>query len=153
MKINKITQNLQKFAKKVSQDEKLYNKVNNYIIPIGETIVATGLYDVFIKHNKHLENDRKPALRYQNAICGIAGIALSSSVNKSISKHQEGIINALKKNKTLKNPEEFINGLKIAMPVVVFTSIIRFLIPVISTPISAKIREKRGNWYNSVTEK
>ena len=143
MNINKISQSIQSFAKRVSKDEKLYNKVNNYIIPAGETVVATGLYDLFIMKNKHLDEERKPALRYQNIICGIAGIGLSSMVNKSIAKHQSKIIEAIKKNKALNNPEEFINGLKIAMPVVVFTSIIRFLIPVISTPISSAINQKR----------
>ena len=71
----------------------------------------------------------------------MTNFTLANKVNSSIQKHQAGIIEALKRNKSLKNPEGLINGLKIAMPVIVITSIIRFLIPVISTPISSRITE------------
>ena len=47
----------------------------------------------------------------------------------------------MQKNKSIQNPEGLINGLKIAIPVIIFTSIIRFLIPVISTPISSRMHE------------
>ena len=132
---------IQNIAKKVSQNDKLYDKVNNVILPVGETTIATALYAYNIHKNKDIEKERKPALQYQNLICGVAGATLANGVNKSIQKHQKGIIEALKRNKSIKNPEGLINGLKIAMPVVVFTSIIRFLIPVVSTPISSKISE------------
>lgn len=141
MRINKITQSIQKWAKKIANDEKTYDKINNVILPIGETTIATGLYSYFIEKNKDIEKDRKPALQYQNIICGVAGATMANGVNKSIQKHQAEIIKALKRNKTIQNPEGLINGLKIAMPVLVFTSIIRFFIPVISTPISSRIHE------------
>lgn len=141
MKISKISQSIQKFAKKIANNEKIYDKVNNVILPIGETTIATGLYSYFIEKNKNIEKERKPALQYQNIICGIAGATLANGVNSSIQKHQAEIIKSLRKNKNIQNPESLINGLKIAMPVLVFTSIIRFLIPVISTPISSRIHE------------
>lgn len=141
MKINKISQAIQKFSKKIANNDKLYDKMNNVILPIGETTVATGMYAYFIDKNKGIEKERKPALQYQNIICGVAGATLANGVNNKIQKHQAKIIEALQKNKTIKNPEGLINGLKIAMPVVVFTSIIRFLIPVISTPISSRMEE------------
>lgn len=141
MKINKISQAIQKFSKKIANNDKLYDKMNNVILPIGETTVATGMYSYFIEKNKDIEKERKPALQYQNIICGVAGATLANGVNKKIQKHQTQIIESLKKKKNIQNPEGLINGLKIAMPVIVFTSIIRFLIPVISTPISSRINE------------
>lgn len=141
MKINKISQYIQNCSKKIANNEKIYDKVNNVILPIGETTIATGLYSYFIEKNKDIEKERKPALQYQNIICGVAGATLANGVNSSIQKHQAEIIKSLRRNGNIKNPEPLINGLKIAMPVIVFTSIIRFLIPVISTPISSKIHE------------
>lgn len=141
MKINKISQIIQKTAKRIANDEKLYDKMNNVILPVGETAVATGMYAYFIDRNKDIERERKPALQYQNLICGVAGATMANSVNKSIQKHQAEIIKVLQKNKSIQNPEGLINGLKIAMPVIIFTSIIRFLIPVISTPISSRMHE------------
>lgn len=141
MKINKISQAIQKFSKKIANNDKLYDKMNNVILPIGETAVATGMYAYFIDKNKSIEKERKPALQYQNIICGVAGATLANGVNKKIQKYQLKIIESLQKNNNIKNPKELINGLKIAMPVIVFTSIIRFLIPVISTPISSRIEE------------
>ena len=141
MKINKISQIIQKTAKRIANDEKLYDKMNNVILPVGETAVATGMYAYFIDRNKDIERERKPALQYQNLICGVAGATMATGVNKSIQKHQVEIIKVLQKNKSIQNPEGLINGLKIAMPVIIFTSIIRFLIPVISTPISSRMHE------------
>lgn len=145
MRINKISQSIQNFSKNIANNNKAYDKMNNVILPIGETTIATGLYSYFIEKNKDIEKERKPALQYQNIICGIAGATLANKVNNSIQKHQAEIIKALNSNKNIKNPESLINGLKIAMPMIVFTSIIRFLIPVISTPISSKIHELQEN--------
>lgn len=141
MKINKISATIQKWAKNIAQNDKAYDRLNNKILPISESLFAGGMYAYFIEHNDNLEKERKPALQYQNIFCTLGGIGLSSAVNKSIQKHQMKIIEELKKNKSIQKPEQLINGLKIAMPLVVFTSIIRFLIPVISTPISSKINE------------
>ena len=141
MKVNRISQAIQKMAKRIATDEKLYDKMNNVILPVGETAVATGMYAFFIDKNKKIEKERKPALQYQNLICGVAGATMANGVNKSIQKHQAEIIKVLRKDKNIRNPEGLINGLKIAMPVIIFTSIIRFLIPVISTPISSRMHE------------
>lgn len=141
MKVNRISQAIQKMAKRIATDEKLYDKMNNVILPVGETAVATGMYAFFIDKNKKIEKERKPALQYQNLICGVAGATMANGVNKSIQKHQAEIIKVLQKDKNIRNPESLINGLKIAMPVIIFTSIIRFLIPVISTPISSRMHE------------
>lgn len=141
MRINKISNTIQRWATNISKNEKMYDKINNKIFPIGETTVATGFYSLFIQKNKKIEKERKPALHYQNIICGVAGILLANKVNKSIQKHQTNIIKILEQNKSIKNPAGLVNGLKIAMPVIIFTSIVRFFIPVISTPISSKITE------------
>ena len=141
MAISKITPVIQKLAKNISQNEQLRNRINNKILPIGETIIATGAYSFFIEHNDRLEKERKPALQYQNIICGLTGILVASKVNDIIQTHQEKIIKVLKKNKNIHRPDKIINGLKIAMPVVIFTSVVRFLIPVLATPISSKINE------------
>lgn len=145
MKISKISEHIQKFAKRVSQDKQLYDKINNKILPLGESTVATGMYSLFIEKNDHIERERKPALQYQNLICGAVGMFSASKINQSIQKHQEKIIEALKRNKNIQNPESLINGLKIAMPIIIFSAIIRFLLPVVSTPISSRINQANKN--------
>ena len=148
MAISKITPVIQKLAKNISQNEQLRNRINNKFLPIGETAIAPGAYSFFIEHNDKLEKERKPALQYQNIICGLAGILVASKVNDIIYKHQEKIIEVLKNNKNIHRPDKIINGLKIAMPVVIFTSVVRFLIPVIATPISSKINEIKKYIFN-----
>ena len=55
MKINKISQAIQRMAKRVSANEKMYDKMNNVILPIGETTIATGMYALFIEKNKDID--------------------------------------------------------------------------------------------------
>lgn len=148
MKINSISPVIQKIAKRMSQNEKLRNNINNNILPIGETLIATGAYSFFIQNNDKLEKERKPALQYQNVMCGLAGVLIATKVNSFTQKHQEKIIEILNKNNTIHRPDKLINGLKIAMPVVIFTSVVRYLIPVIATPISSKINEIKEQMFN-----
>ena len=73
MRINKITQSIQKWAKKIANDEKTYDKINNVILPIGETTIATGLYSYFIEKNKDVikkgEKSLNPSLKNTDCIC------------------------------------------------------------------------------------
>lgn len=150
MQVGRIQPFFQKLAKKISQNDKFYNKVNNSILPVSETIIATGAYSYFIEHNDNLERERKPALQYQNLICGAVGIFIASKVNKSIQKHQEKIIEILNTKKNTHRPDKLINGLRIAMPVVIFSAVVRFLVPVLSTPISAKISEIQQKKFKNI---
>lgn len=152
MIINKLSNSLEKWAYNVSTNKKQYDKINNIIFPIGESLFAGSMYSYFIDKNKNIEKERKPALQYQNIICTLGGIFLSNTINKSIQKHQEGIVESLKEM-NLSNGEKLINGLRIAMPIIIFTSIIRFFIPVISTPISSKITEIQKREKNKINLK
>ena len=58
MKINKISQYVQKFAKNIANNDKAYDKINNVILPIGENIIASGMYAYFIDKNKDIEKPR-----------------------------------------------------------------------------------------------
>ena len=76
--------------KRLVEVETILKKLDeNYINKI-----PTEIWD-FIEKNKDIERERKPALQYQNLICGVAGATLANGVNNNIQKHQVKIIEEL----------------------------------------------------------
>ena len=112
-----------------------------------ETGIATLAYSAAIYKNKEIEPERKPSLHYQNIICGASGLLLSSKINKFINKYQEPLCKILEKRNIVKI-NNLINGIKIAVPMIIFTLILRLFIPIISTPLSTLIESKRNKHHN-----
>ena len=140
--INKIAKSkvIQSLVNK-TKDPVFYKKFNNNL-PILETSVATICYSASIQQNKTIEQERKPALHYQNWIAGACGIILGSSINRFINKHKDRLCVELE-SKNIPKIHNVIKGVQIAMPIVIFSFLLRFIIPVLSTPISTKIEEFR----------
>ena len=142
--INKIARNkyVQNFINKTQKNPKFYKKINDKL-PILETSVATLCYSACIYQNKSIEKERKPALHYQNWIGGAAGILLGSRINKFVNKHKDSLCKELQKRNIYKC-NNVIKGVQVALPLVIFSALLRFIIPVISTPISTKLERIRN---------
>ena len=139
------SQRMQRLISKTS-NPKFYEKLNNNL-PMLETTIATIAYSASIALNNKIEKERKPSMQYQNIICGTSGIILSSKVNKFINKHKVGICNELAK-RNIDKVNNIIKGFQVALPLIIFSTILRFIIPVISVPISTKIEEIRKDKNN-----
>lgn len=59
-----------------------------------------------------------------------------------MTKYQEPLCLELEK-RNIPKMNNLITGIKIAVPIVVFSSILRFIIPVLATPISSYIEKYR----------
>lgn len=144
MNINKIASNkiIRKLIDKTQSSSTFYRKLNNNL-PIFETTVATGCYSGAIYLNKDIEKKRKPAMHYQNWICGASGIILGSSLNKIIDKYKIGICKHLENKTNIYKLHNVIKGVQVAIPLIIFSTFLRFIMPVISTPISTNIERMR----------
>lgn len=145
MIINRLAKSslVQRFISKTQNKPEFYKKVNNSL-PILETSVATLCYSIAIQNNSKIEKDRKPALHYQNWICGGAGILFGSAINKFINKYKNEICTNLEKNgKNIDKLHNVIKGVQVALPLIIFSTLLRYIIPVISTPISTYLERGR----------
>ena len=139
-----------KLIDKTQNSPEFYKKLNNNL-PILETTVATGCYSIAIQNNKTIEKDRKPAMHYQNIICGICGITLGASLNKIIGKYKNNICKELK-GRNIYKLHNVIKGVQIAIPLIIFSTFLRFIVPVLATPISThieRIRRKHESIQNN----
>lgn len=142
--INKIATNktVRKLIDCTQNNPGFYRKLNNNL-PILETIMATSCYSVAIQTNKKIEKDRKPAMHYQNWICGASGIVFGSSLNKLINKYKVNICNNLQHKQNIPKLHNVIKGVQVAIPLIIFSTLLRFIAPVLSTPISTHIERAR----------
>lgn len=147
MKIIATNKLVRKLIDKTQNSPKFYKKLNENL-PTLETVVATGCYSIAIDNNKKLEKERKPAMHYQNWICGASGVVLSSTLNKLIDKYKIGICKHLENKADIPKIHNVIKGVQVAVPLVIFSFFLRFIMPVVATPISTyieRVRNKRNN--------
>ena len=142
--INKIATNklVRKLIDRTQNNPEFYRKLNNDL-PILETCVATACYSGAIQTNKDIEKDRKPAMHYQNWICGASGIIFGASLNKVIDKYKTGICKNLENKTSIYKLHNVIKGVQVAIPLIIFSTFLRFIAPVLSTPISTHIERIR----------
>lgn len=131
-----------KLIDKTQNNPGFYKRLNNNL-PIIETTVATTCYSGAIYLNKNIEQKRKPAMHYQNWICGISGILLGSALNKLIDKYKIEICKNLKGKNNILKLHNVIKGVQVAIPLIIFSTLLRFIMPVLSTPISTHIERFR----------
>lgn len=141
--INKIaTKNsVQKVVRNMVENSDYKNAINTKL-PIFESLVATSSYSIAIASNNKIEKDRKPAMHWQNIISGGTGILLGAKINKMIQGAQDKIC----KHVGLRNIDKVnnvINGIKVAVPLIVFSTLLRFVVPVIATPISTMLTKNK----------
>ncbi len=145
MRINNIYNNIvrtkliQNFSKKISEP-KINDKLNTYI-PLFESLLITSLYINNTKKSKKIPNENKKFLIINDIFTGSLGALLSISVSKSCKKFIDNVIIDINKSE-IKDKLKINNGIKIAMPLMISSLIFRYLLPVISTPISSIIKNK-----------
>lgn len=136
---------VQKLISKTS-NPKFYEKLNN-TLPMAETIIASSAYAASIQMSNGIDKDRKPAMQYQNLICGTSGIILSSGINKFISKHKNRLCEELAR-RNIPKVDNIIKGVQVALPLLIFSSLLRYVIPVVSVPISTRLEQLRKDKYD-----
>lgn len=144
MRIIATNKLVKKLIDRTQSNPDFYRKLNNNL-PIFETSVATTCYSGAIYLNNNIEQNRKPAMHYQNWICGASGIFLGSSLNKIIDKYKVDICKHLEGKVNIPKLHNVIKGVQVAIPLVIFSTFLRFIMPVIATPISTYIERIRMN--------
>ena len=86
MKVIATNKYVRKLIDKTQSSPTFYKKLNNNL-PILDTTIATGCYSVAIQKSNTIEKDRKPALHYQNWICGASGIIFGANRQEKVLKY------------------------------------------------------------------
>lgn len=155
MRIPGISDALTRFAKSKT-GQKIYgallkpdkeNFLNN-TLPLIESAVCTGSYIYATAHDKKIPKEQKPILQWQNIINGVVGIAASSKLNRWVSKKGANVIKDLDP-KYVKDFENVVTGVKVGLPILMTSLIMRYAVSTLSVPVS----EVTKKVYNKVTGK
>ena len=130
-----------KFIQKIS--EKLHNtNFEQHIISMTD-VILTGAFIEQTKRNKKIEENRKKTLIYNSAIstglCITGGYALSKVLEKPTEKFIE---NFTKANKNSPKLDKYLEGIRVAKPVMILGGIYYLIIPLISTFLADRVGKK-----------
>lgn len=147
MRVTGISDLLTRMAKSKA-GQKVYksllnpNKENflNNTLPLVESAVCTGSYIYATATDKKIPKESKPALQWQNVINGVAGIAVSSKLNKWVSKKGATVIKDLDP-KVIKDFEGVVNGVRVGLPILMTSLIMRYAVSTLSVPISVMAKK------------
>ena len=147
MKVPSISKVMAKIAKSEA-GQKAYkyilnpNKetfVNN-TLPLIESAVCTGSYIYATASNKKIPEENKPILQWQNVLNGVIGIAVSGAMNKWVSKKGEQIVKGLKPE-LIKDFEGVVAGVKIGLPILMTSLVMRFGVSYATVPMSVMAKK------------
>lgn len=130
-----------KFIQKMS--EKFHNtNFEQHIISMTD-VILTGAFIEQTKRNKKIEENRKKTLIYNSAIstglCITGGYALSKVLEKPTEKFVE---NFTKANKNSPKLDKYLEGIRVAKPVMILGGIYYLIIPLISTFLADRVGKK-----------
>ena len=142
MKIPGISEALTRFAKSKT-GQNLYRKILrpdketflNNTLPLIESTVCTGSYIYATATDKKIPKEQKPILQWQNVLNGVIGIAVSGKLNKWISKKGAQVIKGLKPE-LIKDFDNVVTGVKVGLPILMTSLIMRFGVSYLSVPMS-----------------
>lgn len=148
MKIPSVSDLLARFAKSKT-GQKVYKTLLkpdketflNNTLPLIESAVCTASYCYATAKDKKIPKEQKPALQWQNIINGVVGIAISGRMNKWVSKQGAKVIKDLKPE-LIKNFDDVVTGVRVGLPIIMTSLIMRFGVSTLSVPISEKLKEK-----------
>lgn len=112
----------------------------NNTLPLIESGVCTGSYCFATWHDKHIPEEQKPCLQWQNIINGVVGIAISGKMNKWITKQGSGVIKHLN-SALIKNFSSVVNGIQVSLPIIMTSLVMRYGVSTLSVPMSEKFKE------------
>lgn len=126
--------------------DKFHNtKFEQHIIYLTD-ILATGTFMHQTSNSKGIADDRKKALIYNAGISTGLSVAGGYGINKLTEKSTDRFIENFKKaNKNSKNLEKYIEGIRVAKPVLILGTIYYIIIPLISTFLSDKFDKNSKN--------
>lgn len=131
------------FIQKLS--EKFHNTNFEMHIMALTDAFATGMFMLQTKHNKKIEEDRKPALMYNSAISTGLSIAGGYTLDKLTDKPTQKFIKKFVEiNKNSPKLDKYIEGIKIAKPVMILGGIYYLIIPLISTALADRLDKKHN---------
>ena len=90
---------------------------------------------------KTIEKERKPSMQWQNGICGVIGISIGTKLNKIIEKHKQAICKELE-HKNIVKVNNVTKGVQIAVPLIITSALMRYIVPVWATPLSTWLTRK-----------
>lgn len=106
-------------------------------------VILTGAFIEQTKRNKKIEENRKKTLIYNSAIstglCITGGYALSKVLEKPTEKFVE---NFTKANKNSPKLDKYLEGIRVAKPVMILGGIYYLIIPLISTFLADRVGKK-----------
>lgn len=117
-------------------------------ISCATSLVISGLYVHQTLRNKKLDSKKKTTLAInQGLVAGLSavmGYSLDNVINKQIDKYKIAD-KFIARNATNPKIGKYIDGIKCAIPIIVFGSVYRFITPVLVTPIANMIGDKINN--------
>lgn len=131
-----LTKPIQNYCKWASKPENI-NKINTYLPIIDSAFVST-LYAIKIKRGKQIPEEQKNPQLINVGICFVGGALLGGVINKMTSSFQNNVIKHLA-GKGLTNINEISAGIKTITPLIIISFLLRYLMPVLATPISVSM--------------
>ena len=118
-------------------------KFLNNTIPQIETAFSTACYMFSTAKQKNIDDDRKKMLQIQHVASGLVGIIIASKANRAVGKFGEKVIENLDTSKINADViKQISTGIRIAIPLLVTSCIMRFLIPSAIACFSGKAMDK-----------
>lgn len=143
MKIPRISDVLARIAKSKTGQKVYKTLLNpdketflNNTLPLIESAVCTGSYIYATANDKKIPKEQKPILQWQNVINGVLGIAISGALNRWVSKKGAKVIQGLKPE-LVKDFDAVVNGVRVGLPILMTTLVMRFGVSTASVPMSA----------------
>lgn len=130
---SKPVQNFCEWASK----PKIAKRLNNYLPPIQSAFI-TSIY-AFNTLKSDIPKETKKNMFIHEVICGFSSILISIFLNKKIKNIETEIIKNVAESK-IKDVKTVCNGIKIAVPIIITTIMMRYIMPVVGIPIAAWLK-------------
>lgn len=135
-------ENIQKFAKKFSKNDKDIARNMTVLTDIALTLSNA----ISVKRSKKIDENKKNPLIYNNLIATGASILMGVGVDKFVQKGQKNFVEKFKQvNKNDPKLGKYIEGLNILRPTLIFAFIYYGILPVVSTYMADKIDKKKNS--------
>lgn len=112
----------------------------NNTLPLIESGVCTASYCFATAHDKKIPKEQKPALQWQNILNGVIGILVSGRLNRWVSKQGAKVIKDLKPE-LIKNFDEVVSGVRVGLPILMTSLVMRWGVSTMSVPVSEKFKK------------
>ncbi len=140
-----LTSNVLQSYCRWASNPKIQKRIDNYTPPI-QSILITGIYVKDILNSK-LPEKNKRTMAIHDIACGTAGVIMSLTLNNLVDKLKNSVIKNIQKTK-IRDIEKICGGVKIAVPIIITSSIFRYINPCASVPLAEwvdkKYREKKN---------